>query len=180
MMRVTTLKAGVDGAGLMIEYYTALARDHQRSDAPRRGPIDYYLDPNEPPGRWWGTGRAALGLEGEVRPEELEALLVARHPRTGAKLGRGFGRRSARGFDATFSAPKSLSVLWALTDDPWVRAEVLAAHDAAVVSALEFFEDHGAVTRRGTDGVDQVDTGGITVALFRQHTSRSADPTSGI
>jgi len=41
MMRVTTLKAGVDGAGLMIEYYTALARDHQRSDAPRRGPIDY-------------------------------------------------------------------------------------------------------------------------------------------
>jgi len=57
-----------------------------------------------------------------------------------------------------------------------VRAEVLVAHDAAVLSALEFFEAHGAVTRRGTDGVDQVDTGGITVALFRQHTSRSADP----
>jgi len=176
MMRVTTLKAGVDGPGLMVEYYTALARDHQRVDAPRRGPIDYYLDPNEPPGRWWGTGRAALGLEGEVRPEELEALLTARHPRTGAKLGRAFGRRSARGFDATFSAPKSLSALWALAEDPWVRAEVLAAHDAAVLSALELFEAHGAVTRRGTDGVDQVDTGGITVALFRQHTSRSADP----
>jgi len=93
MMRVTTLRAGVDGPGLMIEYYTALARDHQRVDAPRRGPIDYYLDPKEPPGLWWGTGRAALGLEGEVRPEELEALLEARHPRTGAKLGRGFGRR---------------------------------------------------------------------------------------
>ncbi|HUZ44356.1 MAG TPA: MobF family relaxase [Acidimicrobiales bacterium] len=176
MMRVTTLKAGVDGPGLMIEYYAGLARDHQRADGPRRGPIDYYLDPHEPPGRWWGTGRAALGVDGEVRPEELEALLTARHPRTGAKLGRGFGRRSARGFDATFSAPKSLSVLWALSDDPWVQAEVLAAHDAAVIAALEFLEARGAVTRRGTDGVDQVDTGGITVALFRQHTSRSMDP----
>lgn len=32
------------------------------------------------------------------------------------------------------------------------------------------------MTRRGTDGVDQVDTQGLAMALFRQHTSRSADP----
>jgi conjugative relaxase-like TrwC/TraI family protein len=37
-------------------------------------------------------------------------------------------------------------------------------------------ERHGAVTRLGTDGADQVDTKGLTVALFRQHTSRSVDP----
>src|SRR5581483_4121540 len=90
--------------------------------------------------------------------------------------GRGFGISSARGFDATFSAPKSVSVLWALWPEPFVRAEVLAAHDAAVPSALGWFERHGAVTRRGTDGVDQVDTKGLVVALFRQHTSRSIDP----
>jgi conjugative relaxase-like TrwC/TraI family protein len=53
---------------------------------------------------------------------------------------------------------------------------VLAAHDAAVTAALSWLAEHGAVARRGTDGVDQVDTRGLTVALFRQHTSRTADP----
>ena len=91
-------------------------------------------------------------------------------------MGRRFGDTSARGFDATFSAPKSVSVLWALSPDAFVRAEVLAAHDAAVDAALGWFERHGAVTRRGTDGMLQVDTRGVTVAVFRQHTSRTVDP----
>ncbi len=67
-------------------------------------------------------------------------------------------------------------MLWALSSDPFVRAEVLAAHDAAVVAAVDWFEHHGAVTRRGKDGIQQVDTRGLAIALFRQHTSRSADP----
>jgi conjugative relaxase-like TrwC/TraI family protein len=57
-----------------------------------------------------------------------------------------------------------------------VRAEVLAAHDTAVTATLEWVERHGAVTRRGKDGIDQVDARGLVVALFRQHTSRTADP----
>ncbi len=135
--------------------------------------MDYYL---EPPGRWWGDGCAALGLAGSVDGADLRSLLEASDPRSGERLGRRFGDVSARGFDATFSAPKSVSVLWALSPDPWVRAEVLAAHDAAVDTAMGWFQRHGAVTRRGTDGVFQVDTLGVTAALFRQHTSRTIDP----
>jgi Mg-chelatase subunit ChlI len=41
--------------------------------------------------------------------------------------------KSVRGFDVTASSPKSVSVLWAVGDD-WVRAEVVAAHDAAVAA----------------------------------------------
>ncbi|MDP9020186.1 MAG: relaxase domain-containing protein [Actinomycetota bacterium] len=175
-MRATTLKASPAALGGLIAYYAGLATDQARRDGVARGPIDYYLDPAEPPGRWWGGGCAALSLGDEVRAEQLEALLVARHPGTGARLGRGFGTKSARAFDATFSAPKSVSVLWALSTDPFIRAEVLAAHDTAVMAALEWFEQHGAVTRRGTNGVDQVDTQGVVVAVFRQHTSRCADP----
>src|SRR5687767_11360695 len=99
MMRVTTLKAWRGSAGGMTAYYAGLARDQQQRDGTGRGPVDYYLDPNEPPGRWWGAGCAALGLGREVKPEEMEALLEARHPETGQKLGRGFGVKSARGFD---------------------------------------------------------------------------------
>ncbi|HRW39984.1 MAG TPA: MobF family relaxase, partial [Microthrixaceae bacterium] len=173
-MRVTTLKASADRLD-GLSYYAGLAEDRGRPGL-GRGPVDYYLDPDEPPGRWWGSGRGALGLDGVVAGEDLRVVLEGRHPGSGAGLGRRFGDTSARGFDATFSAPKSVSVLWALSPDSWVRAEVLAAHDAAVDAALGWFECHGAVTRRGTDGVFQVDTQGLTAALFRQHTSRTIDP----
>lgn len=175
VMRVTTLKATAEKLAGLLAYYAGLAEDRERPGR-GRGPVDYYLDPDEPPGRWWGQGRAGLELDGTVTGEQLRAVLEGCHPSTGTLLGRRFGGSSARGFDATFSAPKSVSVLWALTPDPWVRAEVLAAHDAAVDAALGWFEAHGAVTRRGRDGVFQVDTLGVTAALFRQHTSRSIDP----
>lgn len=97
-------------------------------------------------------------------------------PRPRRAPGPGLGAKSARAFDATFSAPKSVSVLWALSPDAWVRAEVLAAHDAAVFAALDWLERHGGVTRRGKDGVYQVDIKGLVAALFRQHTSRDVDP----
>ncbi|HVF14202.1 MAG TPA: MobF family relaxase, partial [Acidimicrobiales bacterium] len=176
VMRAMTLKAGGTGVAALVDYYAGLAEDQLRRDGLSRGPIDYYLDPNEPPGRWWGEGCPAIELSGDVRPEQLEAMMHGRHPGDGRHLGRGFGAKSARAFDATFSAPKSVSVLWALSPDPSVRAEVLAAHDAAVVAALDWFQEHGGVTRRGTDGVHQVDAQGLVAALFRQHTSREADP----
>lgn len=175
VMRVTTLKASAGRLGGLLAYYAGLAEDRGH-DGPGRGPVDYYLDPDEPPGRWWGRGRTALGLEGTVAGDELRSVLDAHHPTTGTRLGRRFGDSSARGFDATFSAPKSVSVLWALSPDPWVRAEVLAAHDTAVTTALSWFEQHGALTRRGRDGVHQVDMTGLAVAVFRQHTSRAMDP----
>ncbi|MEJ7583314.1 MAG: MobF family relaxase [Acidimicrobiales bacterium] len=170
------MKASTDRLGGLLAYYAGLAEDRTRPAGPARGPVDYYLDPEEPPGRWWGRGLGAVGLSGEVSGDDLRSLLEGRHPRHGRVLGRRFGDSSARGFDATFSAPKSVSALWALTPDLFVRAEVLAAHGAAVKAALGWFEAHGAVTRRGRDGVDQVDTQGIVAALFRQHTSRTVDP----
>lgn len=111
-----------------------------------------------------GGGLDAVELSGDVTGDDLRALLEGRHPQHGGVLGRRFGDGSARGFDATFSAPKSVSALWALSPDPFVRAEVLAAHDSAVDAALGWFETHGAVTRRGRDGVDQVDTQGVVAA----------------
>jgi conjugative relaxase-like TrwC/TraI family protein len=175
VMRVTTLKASAAKLPGLLAYYAGLAEDREQP-GPGRGPVDYYLDPDEPPGRWRGGGRHALGLDGNVEGAALRSLLEAAHPGTGARLGRRFGDSSARGFDATFSAPKSVSVLWAVSPDPFVRAEVLASHDAAVDAALAWFERHGGVTRRGTDGVLQVDALGITAAVFRQHTSRTVDP----
>jgi conjugative relaxase-like TrwC/TraI family protein len=172
--RVTTLKASGDKLGALVEYYAGLA--DRTAGSASRGLSDYYLDPDEPAGRWCGSAGAELGLEGEVGVDQFGALLAGAHPSTGAPLGRAFGERSARGFDVTFSAPKSVSVMWALAEDSATREQVVGAHDAAVAATLEWIETHGAVTRRGRDGVHQVDSRGLAVAVFRQHTSRTADP----
>ena len=55
VMRVTTLKASADQVGDLLAYYAGLAEDRDRQIGRGRGPVDYYLDPDEPPGRWLGT-----------------------------------------------------------------------------------------------------------------------------
>jgi conjugative relaxase-like TrwC/TraI family protein len=138
--------------------------------------------PGEVPGIWRGTQAGALGLTGVVSDDDLLALLEGRDPVSGSRLGRplvdryltnGAVVRAVAGFDATFSAPKSLSVLWALTDDD----RLLAAHDTAVTSALAHLERFGSTTRvRSTTGRLHPDSQGLTMAMFRQTTSRSDDP----
>ena len=84
-----------------------------------------------------GRQAPALGLSGTVEVEPLELLLSGRDPVSGTPLGRELVDRVTRdgrvvkavsGFDATFSAPKSLSVWWGLTGD----RRLLEAHDVAV------------------------------------------------
>ncbi len=101
----------------------------------------YYLDGDEPPGRWWGRAAGELGLEGEITPEAFHALLDGQHPLSGAHLGRRMGEAAVRGFDATFSAPKSVSVLFGIGDES-IRNDVVEAHEAAVNAVLGWVQDH--------------------------------------
>jgi conjugative relaxase-like TrwC/TraI family protein len=139
---------------------------------------DYYLGVGEAPGRWHGRGLEALGLEsGELVSEaQLEALFArALHPDTGERLGRAWRSDGVTGFDLTFSAPKSVSAVWAL-GNPDVAAAATGAHRAAVQAALSYLDTHAGLSRRGTDGTEQLRTDGLVVALFDHRTSRCADP----
>src|ERR1700738_3368703 len=138
--------------------------------------------PGEEPGVWSGRQAADLGLAGRVDADDLEALREGRDPTTGTPLGNvlrdrtlsnGKVVRAVAGFDATFSAPKSVSVWWALTGDPGL----LEAHDIAVGAALAHLERYGATTRVRVNGARQhPDSGGLIAAMFRQTTSRADDP----
>lgn len=90
-------------------------------------------------------------------------------------LGRAYGDDSVRGFDVTCSAPKSVSVLFALGDDE-VRQRVLQSHDRAVEGLVGWIERHAHTRYRIGGEVAVVDAKGIVAALFRQHTSRALDP----
>ncbi|MEZ5218547.1 MAG: MobF family relaxase [Ilumatobacteraceae bacterium] len=152
--------------------------------APRSTTTRYLTEaPGEIPGTWRGQQATGLGLAGEVTADDLLAILEGRDPRSGTRLGRAFKDRqlangtivkAVAGFDATFSAPKSLSVLWALTRD----TRLLEAHDVAVNAALAHIERYGSTTRVRVAGGRRLhpDSQGLTIATFRQTTSREDDP----
>ena len=126
-------------------------------------------------GRWFGRGATLLGLDGVIEDEAFLAVMAGRDPLTGGHLGRRHGDESVRGFDATFSAPKSVSVLFAVGDEE-LRRQVTEAHDRAVEAVLGWVESHAHTRVRRRGHVVCVDAEGIVAGVFRQHTSRRLDP----
>jgi len=78
---------------------------------------DYYSEGQEIVGLWGGKGASRLGLEGTVDKFSFERLCDNLDPRTGEPLT--VRTRSERrvGFDFTFSVPKSVSLLYAMSGD---------------------------------------------------------------
>lgn len=141
----------------------------------RRG--DYYVggELEGEGGSWHGSPDAldALGLDPErpVRRSELVGLMDGRSPRTGEPIRRvgGDGSRVA-GVDLTFSAPKSVSALWAVSG-PYRRAQIEVAHRRAVASALARVEREVPLLRRREDGVLRHERAASLVAAGFVHTS---------
>ena len=98
-VRATTLKSSEAG-----RYYV--------DELPR-----YYLEAGEPPGRWMGRGAVLSGLDGEVDAVAFVNVMAGLDPSGTVVRGRRYGETSVRGYDVTCSAPKSVSVLWAVADE---------------------------------------------------------------
>ena len=118
--------------------------------------------------------RSAIG-RGEFMREKMRA------PFNSEELSRYIAARlrpsgnSVAGFDCTFSAPKSVSVMWALGDEG-VRTAVEEAHLEAISTALSFMEEDVFASRAGKNGVRRVSVDGVMAARFRHYDSRAGDP----
>jgi conjugative relaxase-like TrwC/TraI family protein len=156
MLSVSAMSGG-QGA-----YYTGLARE------------DYYLEGGEPPGLWEGKGAALLGLSGQVDKETFAGLFSGVDAR-GVPLVQNAGMDGRQpGWDLTFSAPKSVSVLWSMLPKE-LGAEIRAAHTEAVQQACQYLEDVAGWTRRGRGGAIR-EKAALVVGLFEHGTSRAGDP----
>jgi conjugative relaxase-like TrwC/TraI family protein len=158
MLTISELRAGQE------QYYL---------EAATKGIDEYYTVRGEIAGRWVGSGTRALGLGFYVESDDLRLVLEGTHPGTGVQLAS--PTRKVPGFDLTFSAPKSASLLFAVGDLS-VGTEVFGAHDDAVRAALGYLERHALFVRRGHAGERRVPAEGFIGAAFRHRTSRAGDP----
>jgi conjugative relaxase-like TrwC/TraI family protein len=147
------------------DYYLASVAD---------GVEEYYVGAGEARGRWRASSKSLFGLHGEVHGEELRAVLAGVDPASGAALVSGTCRK-VQGFDLTFSAPKSVSLLHAFGDRDTSKA-IVAAHERALDSALGWLEREACRVRRGHAGAIQHAGAGFVAAGFRHRTSRLGDP----
>jgi conjugative relaxase-like TrwC/TraI family protein len=146
---------------------------------PERG--DYYLTPDgemaQAPGRWLADeetlGRLGIEAGEPVDGADFIALMEGRHPGTGRWLhpeGAGGGRGG--GIDVTFSAPKSVSTVWALGDS-WQREQIEAAHASAVEQTVLYMRERVPLVRRRYGGqVVEEPARDVVAAEYRHTTAR--------
>ncbi len=134
---------------------------------------EYYADGGQSPSEWQGKGAEELGLSGDVDRDQFRELLDGKV--TDQQLGttRDGKLEHRPGWDVTLSAPKSVSIMAEVAGD----RRLIAAHGAAVKTALVHVESHMAATRvRDGGAVNREATGNLVVASFQHGTSRAQDP----
>jgi conjugative relaxase-like TrwC/TraI family protein len=147
---------------------------------------NYYSEAGEVKGRWSGRLADKWELKGEVTSEQYERLVAGQDPRTGEQLVHSvkaretineFGEKVVTsehraGWDATISAPKSVSLAALVGDDKRVRD----AHRESVDEALKGFEEY--LQARGAGDKPAITTGEMVAAQF-EHTSSRPDRING-
>lgn len=132
--------------------------------------IEYYAS-DATSTQWLGNGKSYLKLNGSV-DSKLFLNLLEGHLPNGQVLQSPDGKHRP-GFDMTFSAPKSVSLLAGLG----VAPEFIKFHDEAVKYTLSKIEAEFTQTRIRVNGeIKYQKTDNLLVAAFRQPSSRANDP----
>jgi conjugative relaxase-like TrwC/TraI family protein len=141
---------------------------------------NYYSEGDLIRGVWYGQLADRWGLIGEVREEHFERLAEGQHPVTGEQLVRHQTARETKnargetvttmehraGWDATFSAPKSVSITALVGGDDRVRE----AHRESVRVALNELEPYVQARLGGNRRPET--TGHFVAALFEHDSAR--------
>jgi conjugative relaxase-like TrwC/TraI family protein len=119
-----------------------------------------------------------LGLDKvQVSKENFCKLADNINPLTGEKITMGGDRIDRKPmYDFTFSCPKSVSILYALTEDQELQANILRVFNESVDYTMQEAEKMYSLTRDQSNGKNEyIQTGNIVYAGFGHETSRPVD-----
>lgn len=132
---------------------------------------DYYSAGQELVGSWGGQAALRLGLAGTVDKFSFERLCDNLDPQTGKPLTVRTRSERTVGYDFTFSVPKSVSLLYALSGDQ----DILTAFRSAVDETMRELEGEMKTrVRKGRQDTNRT-TGNMVWAEFIHTTSRPVD-----
>jgi conjugative relaxase-like TrwC/TraI family protein len=170
---------------------TATAAEHAARDVARAGGGlgEYYSERETRTPVWLlaGDTRTVATLVGLTDAQraggDADAGLVARWLDDGiapnGAHGRAFGERGVHGFDLTFCAPKSVSLVRSLRTDDVMAKAIADAHTTALSEAMEYLAAHAGYTRTHsprTGEKDLVRLPGLAAIAYQHETSRCGDP----
>jgi conjugative relaxase-like TrwC/TraI family protein len=175
-----------------INYYNDTAREATQAGLDRRqangGLGEYYSESDTRAPTWLiagDPGRTAelVGLDGRAADggtadPDLAARWLDDGITPNGAAGRGFTTGSVHGFDLTFAAPKSVSLLRALTDD-LAEKVMQTAHARAITAAMTYLHQHAGYTRVHnplTGAKDLQRLPGLVAIAYQHETSRCGDP----
>ena len=135
---------------------------------------DYYSQGMKVEGQCFGRLCNAVGLvEGAtISDEAFDRVASNHHAATGEQLTERMAAGRRAGYDATFNAPKSVSIQAFIGGD----VRLVAAHEVAVTEALRELETYAC--HQDGRGINKryVTTEEIAAAVFRHGESRALDP----
>jgi len=133
---------------------------------------DYLSEGQEIVGSWGGKGAVLLGLDGVVDKDSFDRLCDNLHPHTGQRLTLRTKSERTVGYDFSFSVPKSVSMLYALSGDQ----EILEAFRSAVDETMRLDIEPEMKTRVRKGGMEaNRQTGNMVWAEFIHTTSRPVE-----
>jgi conjugative relaxase-like TrwC/TraI family protein len=175
-----------------INYYNDTARQATQAGLDRRrangGLGEYYSEGDTRAATWLIAGDTdrtveLVGLDGRAADGGTADPDVAQRwlddgIAPNSQAGRAFTKGSVHGFDLTFAAPKSVSLLRALTDG--IGEKVMqAAHQRAISAAMTYLHQHAGYTRvhnplSGAKDLQRLP--GLVAIAYQHETSRCGDP----
>lgn len=172
-----------------INYYNDTARAALDAQKAGGGLGEYYSEHDTRTPAWLCAGDARRAAElvglsdldragGEAKTDVVEQWLVGGESPNGAS-GRRFRNGSVHGFDLTFCAPKSVSLIRAIRADDVTDKAIADAHAAAIAEAMEYLATHAGYTRvhnPTTGQKDLVRLPGLVAIAYQHETSRAGDP----
>ena len=137
--------------------------------------VDYYTAGLEKPGVWGGLGAERLGLKGAVDKEDFHKLCDNKNPASGEHWTSRNKKNRRVGYDFNFHAPKSVSVLHALTGDD----AICVTFERSVFETMRQIEkDMATRVRIGGEDVDRT-TGNLVWSQFTHLATRPVGDQNG-
>lgn len=140
---------------------------------------EYYLGGREPAGRWISrTGDFGVVNGAEVSRAQFERLHAGLDDNGQLLLSNtGDVKKQIAGYDLTLSAPKSVSIIYALAE-PAFRKRIEAAQQHAAEATIRLLDGHAAFGRRGKNGL-QLERVSLAAASFQHGEARPVEHEDG-